>query len=140
PKRKMSKSDPLDSQILLLDEPEAIHKKIARAVTDRGTVVSYDPAKKPGISNLLTIYSLIKDVSIKEVEKKFAKKGYAVFKKALADLLVDKLEPFRKKYAELGSRDVYVQEIIRQGAKRAHSLAQDTMAEVREKVGFLPSA
>ncbi|MBI4122999.1 MAG: tryptophan--tRNA ligase [Parcubacteria group bacterium] len=137
PKRKMSKSDPLDSQILLLDEPDAIRKKIFRAVTDRGTVVSYDPAKKPGISNLLTVYSLFAEISVKEVERKFAKKGYAVFKKALADLLVRKLEPFRRKYAELASRDVYVQEIIKQGAKRASSVAQDTMEEVRGKVGFL---
>ena len=139
PKRKMSKSDPMDSQILLLDEPEAIRKKISRAVTDRGTVVSYDPAKKAGISNLLTIYSLFSDMTVKETEKKFSKKGYAAFKKALADLLVQKLDPFRKKYAELGSRETYVQEIIKQGAKRASSLAQDTMAEVREKVGFLPA-
>ncbi len=140
PTRKMSKSDPVDSQILLLDEPDAIQKKIARAVTDRGTVVSYDPAKKPGISNLITIYSLFSDMSVKEVERKFAKKGYAVFKKALADLLVRKLEPFRKKYTELGSREVYIEEIMRQGAKRASSLAQDTMSDVRDKVGFLPSA
>ena len=140
PKRKMSKSDPMDSQILLLDEPDAIRKKISRAVTDRGTVVSYDPAKKPGISNLLTIYSLFADMTVKEAEKKFSKRGYAAFKKQLADLLVQKLEPVRRKYAELGSREVYVQEIIKQGAKRARSVAQDTMEEVRNKVGFLPSS
>ena len=123
-----------------MDEPDAIRKKISRAVTDRGTVVSYNPAKKPGISNLLTIYSLFADMTVKEAEKKFAKKGYAIFKKALADLLVQKLEPFRKKYAELNSREAYIHEIIEQGAKRARSLAQDTMAEVRDKVGFLPSS
>ena len=140
PKKKMSKSDPLDSQILLLDEPDAIHKKIARAVTDQGTAVSYNPAKKPGVSNLITIYSLVADVAVKEVERKFSKKGYAVFKKQLADLLVRKLEPFRKKYAELGSREVYVHELIKRGQRRAESIAQDTMEEVRDKMGFLPSA
>ena len=137
PKKKMSKSDPIDSQILLLDMPEAIHKKIARAVTDRGTVISYDPVKKSGISNLLTIYSLFSDMTVKEAEKKFAKKGYAVFKKALTDLLIGKLEPFRRKHAELSSREVYLEEIIRHGAKRARDLAQETMTEVRDKVGFL---
>ncbi|MBI4217343.1 MAG: tryptophan--tRNA ligase, partial [Parcubacteria group bacterium] len=117
--------------------PDAIRRKISRAVTDRGTAVSYDPTKKPGISNLLTIYSLFTDMTVKETEKKFSKKGYAAFKKQLADLLVQKLEPVRKKYSELGSREVYVQEIIKQGAQRARSLAQDTMGEVRQKVGFL---
>ena len=136
PKKKMSKSAPR-SCLYLFDEPEAIKKKIMSAVTDTGKIIRYDPVKKPGIANLLTIYSAISLKPIKAVEKKFKGKGYADFKKQLSALLIQKLEPFRRKKKELLQREVYVREILERGRKRAQVLASTTMREVYRKMGLL---
>jgi len=137
PKKKMSKTDDPRGCLGLFDEPEEIQKKIMSAVTDTGKVIKYDPEKKPGISNLLTIYSLFSEKSIKEIEKKFKGKGYAEFKKSLAELLINSLEPFRRKRKELILREVYVREILEQGRKRAQIIAQSTLQEVRKKMGLI---
>ena len=137
PLKKMSKSDAPESSIGIFEDPASIQKKIQRAMTDAGKEIVYNPAKKPGISNLLTIYSLFSDESLSQAEKRFKGKEYSVFKKALADLLARKLEPLRKKKEELDSRELYVQEILHQGEQKARSIAQATMQEVREKIGLL---
>lgn len=137
PLRKMSKTDSPESRIGLFDEPEEIRTKIMRAVTDTGKTIKYDPKKKPGVSNLLMIYSLLSGKTIKELEKKFKGKGYAEFKKSLSDLLVNSLEPFRRKKKELLHREVYVKEILSQGAKRAQTIAQSTMQEIEKKMGLI---
>ncbi|MEK7664135.1 MAG: tryptophan--tRNA ligase [Patescibacteria group bacterium] len=136
PKKKMSKSDDKRSYISLFDSPEDITKKIQVATTDSGKDVRYNITKKPGISNLLIIYSLLNGKSTKELEKQFTKKSYADFKKSLAQVLVNYLEPFRRKQKELLSREVYVQEILNQGKNRAATIAQTTMQEVRSKMGL----
>src|SRR3989338_593965 len=136
-KKKMSKSDGPAAYISLFEEPEAIRKKVSRATTDTGKEIRFNPAKKPGISNLITIYSLFAEESVHDVEKKFADKGYAAFKKATAELLIEKLEPFRQKKQELFKRELYIQEILKQGAKRARSIAETTMQDVRSKIGLL---
>ena len=136
PKKKMSKSDSPESYIALFDEPQQIKKKIMSAVTDAGKIVKYDKKTKPGISNLLMIYSLFSNKTINESEKNFEGKKYADFKKTLANLLIDSLEPFRRKRQELLSREVYVREILTQGAKRANVIAQSTITEVRKKMGL----
>ena len=136
PKKKMSKTDNPRGCIELFDEPEEIKSKIMRAVTDTGKVIKYNPNVKPGISNLLTIYSLLSGKPIKDLEKKFKGKGYSEFKKSLAELLVNSLEPFRRKRKELLQREVYVNEILKQGGKRAHSIAQSTVQDVRKKMGL----
>lgn len=136
PKKKMSKSQP-ETCLFLFDEPEVIKKKIMTAVTDTCKTIKYDLAKKPGISNLLVIYSSFSGLSIKELEKKFKGKGYAEFKKKLSELLAEKLEPFCRKKKELTQREVYVKEILEQGRKRAQILAQSTMQDVRQKLGLL---
>lgn len=136
PKKKMSKSSP-ETCLFLFDEPEVIKKKIMTAVTDTGKTVKYDLVKKPGISNLLTIYSLFSGEGMKELEKKFKNSGYGDFKKQLVVMLIEKLEPFRRKKKELMQREVYVKEILERGRKRAQFIAQATMAEVRQKVGLL---
>jgi len=133
----MSKSDSPDSYIGLFDEPEQIKTKLARAVTDTGRTIKYNPETKPGISNLLTIYSSFSGLTIKEVEKKLQKKGYADLKKQLADLLIEKLEPFRRKRKELLQREVYIKEILKQGSRRAQVTAQTTMQEVKSKMGLI---
>ena len=136
PAKKMSKSQP-ETCLFLFDEPEIIKKKIMSAVTDTGKSVKYDPGKKPGIANLLAIYSLISQKSVSELEKKFKSKGYGDFKKSLAELLILKLEPFRRKKKELLSREVYVKEILERGRKRAQIIAQATMQDVRKKMGLV---
>jgi tryptophanyl-tRNA synthetase len=136
PSKKMSKSDPKESYIGLFDEPETIEDKISKATTDAGKTIKYDPDEKPGVSNLLTIYSLFSGLPIKDIEKKFKKKGYADFKKQFAEVLIEKLEPFRRKRKELLQREVYIREILSQGARRAQVIARSTMHEVRAKMGL----
>ncbi len=135
PKKKMSKSDP-ESCLYLFDEPDTIKKKIMSAVTDTGKQIKYDEVKKPGISNLLTIYSLFSNKTIKELEKKFKNNNYEKLKKSLTELLIGSLEPFRRKRKELLAREVYVKEILEQGRKRAQTIAQSTIEEVRQKMGL----
>jgi len=137
PLKKMSKTDQPESQLLLFDEPEEIKQKIMKAVTDTGKIIKYDPKNKPGISNLLTIYSLFSAQTIKELERKFKGKGYADFKKSLAELLILKLEPFRQKRKELLAREVYVKEILSRGRKRAQIIASSTIQDVRKKMGLI---
>jgi tryptophanyl-tRNA synthetase len=136
PKKKMSKTDDPKGCILLFDEPEEIEKKVMRAVTDPGREIKYDPVKKPGISNLLKIYSLFTEKPIKELEEKYKGKGYEQFKKDLAKILIEKLEIFRKRKRELEKRELYLKEILKKGAERAEKIAKLTMKEVREKMGL----
>jgi len=136
PKKKMSKSDDPKSCISLFDSPEDITKKIMSATTDSGKDITYNVTKKPGISNLLTIYSLLTDRSVEDIQKDFKDKNYGEFKKSLAKVVIDYLEPFRRKQKELQTRDVYVKDILAKGASRARTIAETTMQEVREKMGL----
>ena len=136
PKQKMSKSLGPQSYVSLFEEPEEIKKKIMSAVTDTGKQIKYNLQKKPGISNLLTIYGLFSEKPIKEIEKTFKGKGYAYFKKSLAELLINSLEPFRRKRKELLRREVYVQETLKVGVKRASVIAESTIQETRTKMGL----
>ena len=137
PKKKMSKTDNPKGCIGLFDTPTEIQKKVITAVTDPGRKINYSPENKPGISNLLTIYSLFSGKSIKEIEKKFKGKGYAEFKKSLAKFLINSLEPFRKKRKELLKREVYVKEILKQGERKAQVIAQSSMQDVKKKMGLI---
>jgi tryptophanyl-tRNA synthetase len=136
PKKKMSKTDDPKGCILLFDEPEEIERKIMGAVTDPGKEIKYDLVKKPGISNLLKIYSIFSKESIEELEEKYKGKGYEEFKRDLAKLLIKKLEVFRKKKRELEKRKVYLKEILKRGAERAEKIAKLTIKEVRERMGL----
>jgi tryptophanyl-tRNA synthetase len=137
PKKKMSKTDDAKGCISLFDSPEDITKKIMASATDSGKDIIYNVTKKPGISNLLTIYSLMSGKTIQEIEKEFKGKGYGDFKKSLAKVIINYLEPFRRKQKELHTRDVYVKEILEKGASRARVIAETTMSEVREKMGLI---
>ena len=137
PKKKMSKTDEPKSYISLFDTEEELEKKIMSAQTDSGKGVIYNVTKKPGISNLLTIYSLLSGRTIQEIEKEFNGKGYGDFKKSLAKVVINYLEPYRRKQKELLTREVYVQEILNKGKSRARTIAQTTMQEVREKMGLV---
>ncbi len=136
PTKKMSKSDGEESYISLFDSPEKIKKKIKSATTDTGKEIKYDIKKKPGISNLLTIYSLFSEKPIEELEKEMKEKSYKAFKEELTSLLTEKLESFRRKKEEFSSRKVYIEEILKQGEKKARTLAEEKMAEVKRKMGL----
>jgi len=136
PQKKMSKSGSVENYISLFDTPEAIKKKISRAVTDTEKEIKHDTKKKPGISNLLSIYSIFSGKEIKEVEKEMQGKSYKKLKEELTDLLTNKLEPFRRKRKELMEREVYVEEILKKGADRARVIAEAKMKEVRKRMGL----
>lgn len=133
--KKMSKSDDPKGCIGLFDQPEQIKKKIMNAVTDTGKEIKYDPKKKPGISNLLTIYSAFAQKTINQLEKEFQGKGYAEFKQSLAELLIKRLEPFRK--AKKQSSKAKIQKILRFGAAKARKLAQPTIIKARSNMGLM---
>jgi len=137
PESKMSKTGNPAGCINLFDDPKNIRKKVMSAVTDTGKEIVYQPDKKPGISNLLTIYSLFSGISLKELEKKFKGKGYSAFKKELAELVVSALEPIQQKRKELLTREVYVREILKAGGRKAAMKATSTMQEVKERMGLL---
>lgn len=136
PKAKMSKSDDAKSCIFLFDTPEQITKKIMSSTTDSGKDILYNVTKKPGISNLLTIYSLMKGQSIKKIEQEFKGKTYAEFKKSLAEVIVVYLEPFRRKKEELSGKEDYIKEILAKGAEQANTIASSTMAEIKKAMGL----
>ncbi len=135
PTKKMSKSDP-KGDIFLKDDLATIRKKIMSAVTDSGSEVKYDVENKPGISNLLTIYASLKDISIEEAEKQFEGYRYGDFKKAVADLVCEEMEAFQKKYREILESKAYI-EALRKGARRANEVAQKTLKRVKNAVGLL---
>src|SRR3989338_8355681 len=137
PEKKMSKSHEEKSRIGLLDSPETIREKIKAAVTDSGSEIKYDMENKPAVSNLLAIYSLFSNKKINEIEKDYAGKNYSVFKNDLAETIVKGLSPIQKKYKELSANPDYLKKILRDGAEKAKTIASQTMAEVRSKIGFL---
>ena len=135
PTVKMSKSDP-KGDIFLKDEPAVIRKKIMSAVTDSGSEVKYDPENKPGISNLLTIYSAMKDISIEEAEEQFKESRYGDFKKAVADAVIEELEPFQARYREIVANKSY-EKALRDGAIKASAIANKTLKRVQKAIGLL---
>lgn len=137
PRKKMSKTGKEKGCIWIFEEPESIKKKIMAAVTDTGKEIKYNPERKPGISNLLTIYSLISNLSIKELEKKFQNATYQQFKKSLAEELVEFLRPLREKREKLSQRRVYLEEILKKGKEKAQKRANSTLTQVKSKMGLL---
>ena len=135
PTVKMSKSDP-KGDIFLKDEPAVIRKKIMSAVTDSGSEVKYDPENKPGISNLLAIYSAMKDISIEEAEEQFKESRYGDFKKAVADAVIEELEPFQNRYKEIVANKSY-EKALKDGAVKASAMANKTLKRVQKAIGLL---
>ena len=135
PTVKMSKSS-AKGDILLKDDINVIRKKIMSAVTDLGSEVKYDPENKPGISNLLTIYATMKDVSIEEAEAKFVGYRYGDFKKEVADAVIEVIEPLQQKYKEIIENKTYIK-VLQDGAKKAQAIASKTLKSVQKAVGLL---
>lgn len=134
PLKKMSKTG--DESIALSDLPAVIREKIKKAVTDSGREIKYDLKKKPAISNLLTIYHLFSRKSIKDLEKKYKNKGYAEFKKDLAEVIIKELKPFQEKRKKLEKNPQLVKKILAEGEKKAQKIAKETMKEVKKKMGL----
>lgn len=137
PKKKMSKSHKKESYITLLDSPEEIRKKIKIAVTDSGKEIIFNPAKKPAISNLLTIFSLFSGKTIKELGGIYKNKGYADFKKDLGEEIIRGLMPLQEKYKKLEKNLKNTEKILGKGAEKAKEKASATLAEAKKTIGFL---
>ena len=136
PTKKMSKSaENVHSRISLLDEPSKIKKSIMKATTDSEGIVKFDIENKPGISNLLSIYSALSGISIEELEAKYEGKGYGDFKKDLVEVTVEALAPIKARYEEIRHSDELI-EILKDGAERADAIAKKTMARVKENFGL----
>ena len=123
--------------VLVLDEPDAIRKKVMSAVTDSGSEVRRDP-DKPGVSNLIDILAVIRGVDPGEIEKEFEGSGYGDFKRATAEAVVDFLTPVRERYHELRGDTARIETTLSDGAERARAIASETVAEVRDRMGIGP--
>ena len=140
PTKKMSKSDEnADNYVALLDPADVIRKKIKRAVTDSGREIRYDELR-PGLANLMSMYSALSGQTIKDVEVAFEGKLYGQLKSELADLMVAALEPVRAKYEDIMSDKNYLGDLLARGAEQCRRKAQKTLAKVYRKVGFVPPA
>ena len=135
PTKKMSKSDP-KGDIYLKDDLKTVRKKIMSAVTDSGSEVKYDVVNKPGISNLLTIYAAIKEISIEQAEDEFKDKRYGEFKGAVADAVCEELEAFQKRYLDILNSKAY-EKVLSEGAERARKIANETLNRVKKAVGLV---
>jgi tryptophanyl-tRNA synthetase len=138
PERKMSTTGGTpQGTVLVLDEPDVIRKKFGSAVTDSGREIERSP-DKPGISNLIDVFSVACGTDQKEVERKFEGAGYGDFKKAVAEAVVAYLEPVRERYAELRPDEAELDRILGIGAEKARAICAPIVAEVRDRMGYPP--
>lgn len=136
PTKKMSKSDPNQKAfITLLDDPKVIEKKIKSAVTDSEGIVKFDKENKPGVSNLLSIYSILSGLSIEDLEKKYEGKGYGDFKADTAAAVINALQPIQEKYYSLVESDE-LDEILDRGAERANAQAGKMIKKMESAMGL----
>jgi tryptophanyl-tRNA synthetase len=136
PTKKMSKSDPNKKAfITLLDDAKTIEKKIKSAVTDSEGIIRYDKEKKPGISNLLNIYSILADKTIEELEQEYAGKGYGVFKADLAQVIIDTLTPIQEKYYDLLESST-LDQVLDEGAEKANKTATEMLEKMEQAMGL----
>lgn len=135
PTKKMSKSEPQGS-IALLEEPASIMKKFKRAVTDSFGYVKYEEGRF-AMNNLISIYCSTTGKTADEVEKEFEGKGYGDFKKAVAEAVISELEPVQTEYAKLMEDKAYLETVFKAGAERAEAIAEKTLRDVYEKIGYI---
>ena len=139
PSSKMSKSAP-EGCVFLMEKPEDIQRKFKRAVTDSDTerCVRFDPEHKPGVSNLMNIYSAVTGKSYQEIEQEFEGKGYGVFKPAVGEAVIECLRPIREEASRILADKAYLESVYKQGAEKASYVANKTLRKVYKKVGFVP--
>lgn len=137
PDKKMSKSaENANGSIFLSDDRDTVIRKFKRAVTDSESCVKYDPENKPGVSNLLSIYSVFADKTVAEAEKEFAGTGYGEFKLAVGETVADRLAPIQSEQNKLLSDKTYLEGVLKSGAERAAYIANKTLNKVHKKIGF----
>ena len=138
PDAKMSKSIP-EGCVFLMEKPEDIQRKFKRAITDSDTerCVRFDPEQKPGVSNLMSIYSAVTGKSMETIEAEFDGQGYGKFKPAVGDAVVECLRPIREEAQRLLSDKAYLESVYRAGAEKAGYVANKTLRKVYKKVGFV---
>ena len=138
PTKKMSKSDTnANAFVLMTDDKDTIVRKFKRAVTDSDGVVRFDAENKPGVSNLMTIYSTFTGKDLAAIEAEFAGKGYGDFKLAVAEVTADALAPVQAEYGRILADKAYVDSVLKSGAERAARLANRTVSKVYRKVGLM---
>ena len=138
PEKKMSKSDENENAFIsLLDPPDAIARKLRRAVTDSDGEIRY-AEEKPGVSNLLTIYSVLTGKTVAESEKDFAGQGYGVLKQGVTDAVVAALEPLQKRYQEVRGDKAFLESVMTENAEKAAYVARKTLSKVQRKIGLAP--
>ena len=134
----MSKSIP-EGCVFLMDKPEEIARKFKRAVTDSDTenCVRYAPEEKPGVANLMSIYSSVTGKSFPEIEKEFEGKGYGVFKPAVGEAVIETLRPVREEAERMLADKAYLQQVYTEGAQKASYIARKTLRKVYKRIGFV---
>ena len=136
PTSKMSKSAPNEmSRISLLDEPSKIKKAIMRSTTDSEGVIRFDIENKPGISNLLSIYSAFSGKTVEQLEKDYEGSGYGQFKKDLVEVAVDALAPIRERFHEIRNSQELL-DVMKNGAERANAIAEPVVKRAKERFGL----
>ena len=137
PLKKMSKSDDdVNSYVLLLDSPDLIMKKFKRAVTDSESRVEYDKERKPGIANLIEIYSAITGRTFEAIELEFENKGYGAFKTAVGESVVETLKPLQAKYEEIMNDKGCLEKLMLEGSQKAKDISAITLRNVYERLGL----
>ncbi|NLV86311.1 MAG: tryptophan--tRNA ligase, partial [Clostridiales bacterium] len=138
PENKMSKSDhDAGGCIYLMQKPEEIMRLFKRAVTDSDSCVRYDVSEKPGVSNLMQIYSAATGSSFESIENEFSGRGYGDFKLKVGESVVELLRPIREEAERLLADKVYLEETYKNGADRASLTAEHTIRKVYKKLGFI---
>ncbi len=138
PEKKMSKSDSNErATIFLVDSDDQIRSKIKRAVTDSGTDIVFDEANRPGLANLITLHHVATGTSHQEIVSNFAGLGYAEFKEAVAESLVEFIRPIRERYLSIRSDEEALKSTLRNGAERARDRARKVLRKVYKKTGFV---
>ena len=134
----MSKSDTnVNAFILLTDDRDTITRKFKRAVTDSEGEVRYDPATKPGVSNLMAIYHIFTGKTMEEIQHEFEGQGYGAFKEAVGTAVADGLEPIQNEYNRILADKEYVDTVLKEGAEAASRIANKMIQKVYRKVGLL---
>ncbi len=137
PLKKMSKSDPNpDASILLLDDRVTIAKKLKSAITDSGKKIAHNPKQKPAISNLMVIYGVFSGTTFKEIETEYKGKTYNEFKNTLAEIISDALLPIQERFNSLRGNPDEVRAVLEEGKERAMAIAEKTLKDVHQKIGF----
>ena len=138
PESKMSKSMP-EGCVFLMENPDDIQRKFKRAITDSDTenCVHFDPENKPGVANLMSIYSAVTGMSFEQIEDEFAGAGYGKFKPVVGEAVIETLRPIREEASRLLKDKAYLEGVYRAGAEKASYFAEKTLRKVYKKIGFL---